>query len=71
MQGQTGKVTPEAATSFEKILQGFYKLKPDFDLNRDWISPPESVGLMLNVVNKATVEDNGAFISQFGNKTWL
>ena len=37
------------------------------------IQPDESVGLMLNLLNKASIEkgDGGSFISHLGNQQWL
>lgn len=38
------------------------------------ITPAESVELCMNVINRASVQDEqfaGQFVSQFGNKTWL
>jgi NAD(P)-dependent dehydrogenase (short-subunit alcohol dehydrogenase family) len=47
----------------------FMKYAPDFT---GPITTEASIGLMLNVINNATVEKNGGdVLSQKGNKTWL
>lgn len=37
------------------------------------ITPEESVRMMMDVIEKASVEngDGGAFVSHFGNKQWI
>lgn len=35
------------------------------------LEPEESVRMQLDVLEKATIEDSGAFVSQHGNKYWM
>jgi hypothetical protein len=35
------------------------------------ITPEESVRLQLELLNRWTVEETGAFVSQHGNKEWI
>ena len=41
----------------------------------DWsgvpLLPRESAGLVLDVIDRATPEESGGFISQYGDKRWL
>lgn len=48
----------------------FMKYAPEF---KGPITAELSIQLMLDVINKASVEkgDGGTFVSQFGNKQWL
>ncbi|KAJ7665054.1 hypothetical protein DFH06DRAFT_1390303 [Mycena polygramma] len=61
---------PSAGTLEEMRLLGpvIAKLAPHF---KGPITPEESVKLQLDLINRWTVEETGAFISQFGNKQWL
>lgn len=54
---------------FIKMVKGFQKVAPDWDGIP--ISPDQSVKMMLDVINKVTVEDSGEFLSHFGNKTFM
>jgi hypothetical protein len=48
----------------------FFKFKPDW--NGQAITPDESVNMMAEVIEKATIEkDGGDMISHHGNKDWL
>ncbi|KAI1385382.1 NAD(P)-binding protein [Hypoxylon trugodes] len=53
-----------------KVGQQFANYAPHF---KGAITPEESVRLMLDIINRATVENGygGTFVSQFGNKQWL
>jgi hypothetical protein len=43
-----------------------------FDLSFEGpLTPEQSVKMQLEVINKVTVKDSGAFISHHGNKQWL
>jgi hypothetical protein len=35
------------------------------------ITPEQSVKMQLDVINKITVKDSGAFVSHYGNKQWI
>jgi hypothetical protein len=52
------------------LPQKFAKAYPNF---RGPITPEESVARMLVVIDKAQTDNEyaGAFVSHFGNKTWL
>ena len=52
------------------MLGRFAEYAPDFT---GPITPRESVGRVLSVIDKASVEggDGGSFVSHFGNKQWL
>ncbi|KLO19981.1 NAD(P)-binding protein [Schizopora paradoxa] len=60
--------TPEELKFFGEMIASFKKVTPTFERP---LTPEESVKLMLAVVEKSTVKDTGAFISQNGNKEWL
>ena len=45
------------------------KFYPDW--NGKPLEPEESVRLQLQVLEKATVEDSGSFVSHLGNKQWV
>lgn len=66
-----GKLPQEVQVAFANMISGFQKVKPTFSTEKDYITPPESVKSVLKVIDNATVADTGAFISHFGNKTWL
>lgn len=50
------------------MITKFRKVTPSFE---GPITPEESVKLMLSILDKSTVKDTGAFVSQKGNKEWL
>ncbi|KAJ6601253.1 hypothetical protein DFH09DRAFT_1355441 [Mycena vulgaris] len=52
----------------EALKQAIAKSVPDFKAP---ITPEESVKMQLEVINRWTVEDTGAFVSHYGNKQWL
>ncbi|KAH6680986.1 hypothetical protein B0J14DRAFT_275994 [Halenospora varia] len=61
--------TPEKLAKYGPMVASFMKYQPNF---AGPITPEQSVELMLNVVEGATVEKyGGRFVSQFGNKQWL
>ncbi|KAL5524047.1 hypothetical protein ACEPAG_8220 [Sanghuangporus baumii] len=60
--------TEEELKKFEDMVVSFRKAYPDF---AGPISPEESVKAVLGVIDKATIEDTGAFISHKGNQEWL
>ncbi len=44
------------------------RVAPDF---KGPLTPEVSVKMVLEVINRWTVADTGAFVSQHGNKQWL
>jgi len=60
--------TPNELEQFTTMIGKFSKLYPDFT---GPITPETSVRMQLEVINRATVNDSGAFISHKGNKEWL
>ena len=56
----------EERVAFKAHLSKFY---PDW--NGKPLEPEESVRLQLQVLEKATIEDSGSFVSQYGNKQWV
>ncbi|KAL5484929.1 hypothetical protein ACEPAI_7571 [Sanghuangporus weigelae] len=60
--------TEEELKKFEAMVASFRKAYPDFT---GPISPEQSVKAVLGVVDRATIEDTGAFISHKGNQEWL
>jgi NAD(P)-dependent dehydrogenase (short-subunit alcohol dehydrogenase family) len=60
--------TPNELERFAAMIGNFRKLYPDFT---GPITPETSVQMQLEVINRATVDDSGAFISHKGNKEWL
>lgn len=59
----------EQMAGVTKMVAGFKKAFPDF--TGQYISPTESVNLMLNIIDTLKPEENGAFISHLRNKNWL
>ncbi|KAI0790852.1 NAD(P)-binding protein [Abortiporus biennis] len=61
--------TPEELENYMKMIVACKKFYPD------WIgvplTPEQSVGYMLDVFEKVTAADSGAFLSHWGNKQWL
>jgi len=60
--------TPNELEQFTAMIGKFRKVYPDFT---GPITPETSVQMQLEVINRATVDDSGAFISHKGNKEWL
>ncbi|KAJ6541767.1 hypothetical protein B0H19DRAFT_1212872 [Mycena capillaripes] len=64
-------LSPPSAGALEEmrmLSESIPKVAPHF---KGPITPEESVRMQLEVINKWTVEDTGAFVSHFGNKQWL
>ena len=70
MNSQDG-MTEEAIEAGKEMGASFFKLKPDW--SGQPITAEESVRLMADVINNATIEkDGGLMVSQHGNTTeWL
>ncbi|KAJ6601251.1 hypothetical protein DFH09DRAFT_559276 [Mycena vulgaris] len=60
--------TPGELEEMKVLGKGIAKIAPDF---KGPITPADSVRMQLDVINRFTVEDTGAFVSHFGNKQWL
>jgi NAD(P)-dependent dehydrogenase (short-subunit alcohol dehydrogenase family) len=60
--------TPNELQQLTAMIRKFRKLYPDF---RGPITPETSVQMQLEVINRVTIDDSGAFISHKGNKEWL
>ncbi|KAM5444831.1 hypothetical protein MferCBS31731_000286 [Microsporum ferrugineum] len=66
---QVAPPTPEAVKGRQSMTTRILEMAPHF---KGAVSPEESVRQQLDVIDKATVEAfGGAFVSQFGNRTWL
>ena len=61
-------VPPVVAEYFATFIQNFQRYDKNFT---GPISPEESVGLMRKVIEGATLEKSGQFLSHFGNRNWL
>ncbi|KAI0631575.1 NAD(P)-binding protein [Trametes polyzona] len=61
--------TQEELAAFGAMVAQFKKYAPEWDGQP--LTPQTSVRLVLGVIDKATVEDTGAFLSHWGNKQWL
>ncbi|KAJ6541762.1 hypothetical protein B0H19DRAFT_1381357 [Mycena capillaripes] len=64
-------VSPRSAGAVEEykmLFEAIPKVAPHF---KGPITPEESVRMQLEVINRWTVKDTGAFVSHFGNKQWL
>ncbi|KAF8194285.1 hypothetical protein K438DRAFT_1719617 [Mycena galopus ATCC 62051] len=64
-------MAPNPTDSLEELkMMGpvLAKIAPDF---KGPITPEESVKMQLEVLNRWTVEETGAFVSHFGNKQWV
>ncbi|KAG1813166.1 uncharacterized protein BJ212DRAFT_1447878 [Suillus subaureus] len=60
--------TEKELEQFKAMVEKFRKVYPDFT---GPITPEASVRMQLEVINRITVNDTGAFISHKGNKEWL
>ena len=60
--------TPDEVEELSVMIEKFRILYPDF---AGPITPEVSVQMQLEVINRVTVRDTGAFISHKGNKEWL
>ncbi|TDL25348.1 NAD(P)-binding protein [Rickenella mellea] len=65
---QETEPTPKEIESFKGILKKFQVVYPSFE---GPTTPESSVRMTLDVLNKSTVDDSGAFLSHYGNKEWL
>ncbi|EIM84670.1 NAD-P-binding protein [Stereum hirsutum FP-91666 SS1] len=66
---QEGIPPPEIMPHIVKMVQSFKSVYPDW--SGVPLETPESVGFMLDILDKVTPEDSGKFISHKGNKEWL
>jgi len=64
----TAPPTAEEIEQYKGMIAKFQKVDPRL---KGPITPDDSVGRMLSVIEKATVKETGAFISQNGNRDWL
>jgi len=62
------ELPPGAVEEFKMLSKGVAKAAPDF---KGRITPEESVKMQLEVLNRWTVEETGAFVSHFGTKKML
>ncbi|OAX42087.1 NAD(P)-binding protein [Rhizopogon vinicolor AM-OR11-026] len=60
--------TADELERFNVMIGKLRKVYPDFT---GPITPETSVRMQLEVINRTTVDDTGAFISHKGNKEWL
>ncbi|KAF7983093.1 hypothetical protein HWV62_24023 [Athelia sp. TMB] len=60
--------TPKELEGYQQMLAFFRTFKPDYE---GAITPTQSVSMMLELIDKWTVEDTGSFVSHHGNKDWL
>ncbi|CDO75921.1 hypothetical protein BN946_scf184873.g10 [Trametes cinnabarina] len=61
--------TPEELERIGGLFLKFKKLAPHWDGNP--LSPETSVRLMLDVIERSSVQNTGAFLSHWGNQQWL
>ncbi|KAL4976426.1 hypothetical protein BDW66DRAFT_134948 [Aspergillus desertorum] len=68
--GHHEDATPEQLAEAGKMMQQFATYAPAF---KGPISPAESVGFLLDVIERAHVDRGyaGGFLSHYGNKQWL
>ncbi|KAK7063737.1 NAD(P)-binding protein [Favolaschia claudopus] len=59
---------PGIAAEMKMLAAGVPKIAPDF---KGPITPEVSVKMQLEVFNRWTVEESGAFVSHMGNKVWI
>lgn len=59
--GSASPAPPEIMPHIVKMVQSFKSVYPNW--NGVPLETPESVSLMLDILNKVTPEDNGKFIS--------
>ncbi|KAJ7723333.1 hypothetical protein DFH07DRAFT_759546 [Mycena maculata] len=63
-----GTRSPEEDEQYKAFWLGFRKVSPNFE---GPLTPQISVKTMLEVIDRWTVEETGAFVSHHGNKEWL
>ncbi|TFY50975.1 hypothetical protein EVJ58_g10805 [Rhodofomes roseus] len=66
---QQGPPPPAVQAEMVALKDRLEKFYPDW--NGKPLEPEESVRMQLEVLEKATVEESGAFVSQHGNKYWM
>ncbi|KAJ7361039.1 hypothetical protein DFH08DRAFT_910972 [Mycena albidolilacea] len=64
----TNESGPGAVEEFKMLSRGVPKAAPDF---KGFITPEDSVKKQLEVLNRWTVDESGAYVSHLGNKQWL
>jgi len=69
VQTNTGTLTPEEAAGWDALIKIFKASDPDW--NGVPLFPRQSADLVLGVIDRATPEESGAFVSQYGDKRWL
>ncbi|KAF1850298.1 NAD(P)-binding protein [Cucurbitaria berberidis CBS 394.84] len=62
------QMPPQLVEIFDKLTEGFKKINPDL---KGPVSPKESVGQQLKVIENLTLEHSGEFLSHLGNKQWV
>ena len=67
----TGKVVPPGFIKQLDTIVGIFKKVARPDWEAEPLAPEKSVGLVLDVIGRATPADSGKFMSQFGNQVWL
>lgn len=60
--------TADELERFNVMIGQFREVYHDFT---GPIAPETSVRMQLDVINRTTIDDTGAFISHKGNKEWL
>ncbi|KAH6723631.1 hypothetical protein BKA61DRAFT_14021 [Leptodontidium sp. MPI-SDFR-AT-0119] len=66
---QMNQPSAEDLEYFGKMIANFKKGYPDW--RGTPLTPLESVGHMISVIDNLTIADTGSFWSHWGNKTWL
>ena len=61
--------TPEEVEGYKDMVAKLQKHSPHWDGVP--LTPEASVKMMREVMKNVSVEDSGAFFSQFGNQQWL
>ncbi|KAJ7665112.1 hypothetical protein DFH06DRAFT_1186668 [Mycena polygramma] len=64
----TGMAPGSEDEESKMLAKSIGKIAPDF---KGPISPEESVKMQLEVLNRWTIEQTGAFVSHYGTKQWL
>ncbi|KZT43097.1 NAD(P)-binding protein [Sistotremastrum suecicum HHB10207 ss-3] len=60
---------PEVLAEFAKMIAKFKTLAPEWDGQP--ITPEQSVEMVLKVIQDATLDQTGGFVSHHGNQEWL
>jgi len=61
--------TPDEMANIVEMIGKFKKHYPQW--NGQLLTPAQSVKSVMEVINRFTSADSGAFVSHFGNKQWL